>query len=128
LVKLNCGLNWDEIKRILVAHFANKRSEPHLLRELSQLENKRLTVELFYLEVSDVHKALCNVIDRTDTNPIAIQTKKKLYEETCLEAFVTGLKGNLGSAVRGRVPRTLLEAYEIAIKERDIYYRSKEEQ
>jgi len=70
-----------------------------------------------------VHKALCNVIARTDTNPIAIQAKKNLYEETCLEAFVIGLKG---SAVRGRIPRTLLGAYEIAIKERNIFYRSKE--
>jgi len=51
---------------ILIAHFADKRSEPDLLRELNQLKNKRLTVELFYSEVSDVHKALCNVIDRSD--------------------------------------------------------------
>jgi len=68
------------------------------------LTNKGLTVEIFYSEVSAWYKALCNVIDRTDTNSIAIQVKKMLYDETCLEAFVTGLKGNLGSAVRGKVP------------------------
>jgi len=49
-----------------------------------------------------VHKALFNVIARTDTSPIAVQAKKNLYEETCLEAFVTGLKG---SAVSGRIPK-----------------------
>jgi len=113
-VKSNSRLNWDEIKKLLFTHFADKRSDPDLLRKFNQLENKKLSVEAFYDMISDTHKALCNIIDRTETNPTALQIKNKLYEATCLEVFVTGLKGNSDSAVRSRNLNTLHKAYEIA--------------
>jgi len=57
-VKSNSRLKWDEIKLLLITHFAKKISKPDLLRELNQLENKKLSVEAFYDEISDTLKAL----------------------------------------------------------------------
>jgi len=75
-VKSNSRLNLEEIIQLLITHFADKRSEPDLLRELNQLANKDMSVEAFYDEISDKHKALCNIIDITETNSRPCRQKR----------------------------------------------------
>jgi len=50
----------------LITHFADKRTEPDLLRKLNQLENKMLSVEAFYDEILDTYMALFNINDSGD--------------------------------------------------------------
>jgi len=38
-------LNWDQIKRILISHFKDKRSELDLIMEFSHIKEKKLNVE-----------------------------------------------------------------------------------
>jgi len=66
LIKSNSRLNWDQIKQFLITHFADKRTEPDLLRKLNQLENKMLSVEAFYDEILDTYMALFNINDSGD--------------------------------------------------------------
>lgn len=44
-------------------------------------------------------------------------------KKTCLYTFIHGIKVPLGTTVRTFRPKTLQEAYDVAIKERDIFMR-----
>ncbi|KAM8702579.1 hypothetical protein ACLKA7_001915 [Drosophila subpalustris] len=77
-------------------------------------------------KLTDVIKALFDLVTAKEMNVVALQVKKEHYAATCLEAFVTGLRGGLGTLVRGKEPETLQKAFEYATKKRDIFLRTKE--
>jgi len=51
-------LNWDQIKKILITHFKDKRSEQDLIMELTHIKEKKLELETLYTKVMTLKKAL----------------------------------------------------------------------
>lgn len=85
------------------------------------MEHKKLPVKGFFNKVFDIQKALFDLVTANETNMVALEVKKEHHAATCLEAFVTGLRGSLGTFVRGMEPETLQKAFVYATKERDIH-------
>jgi len=123
LLSLGIGLNWDDIKEALIGKFADKRSEETLNFELHGLVHKRLPLQEFYERILDIQATYGRTMENMGIETAALNLKKESFEKTCLYTFIHGIKGPLGSTVRAFRPRSLQEAYDVAIKERDIFMR-----
>lgn len=55
-------------------------------------------------------------------NPVELVASMRVVSQTVLTTFVGGLLGNLGGIVRAWRPQDLEEAYDVAIKERNLYF------
>jgi len=66
---------------------------------------------------------LFKLTDTKEYEPIFIKTKEKFFTDTCLNTFIRSIKGTFGLEVRSMRPTNLQEAFEWAIKERDIYFQ-----
>lgn len=121
-------LIWVEIKDHLIMHYADKRSETSLIRDLHNAVQLNKTAEAFYGEIIEIQSALCNniLLNERDTN--VVQAKKELYAEMCLNSFLTGLKEPLGSRIRTMQPQSLAIAPSFCIKEQNIYYQRNRQQ
>jgi len=51
-------LNWDQIKKIFITHFKDKRYEQDLIMELTHIKEKKLELETLYTKVMTLKKAL----------------------------------------------------------------------
>lgn len=116
-------LNWDNIRDNLILHYADKRTETSLIRDLHGLKQYRKPFEKFYSEVVEIQSALCNNILLNENDQNVVKAKKELYGEMCLNSFVTGLMDPLGVTIRAMRPRSLAEALDFCVKEQNIYYQ-----
>lgn len=121
-------LIWDEMKNNLIMHYADKRTETSLIRDLHNAVQLIKTTEAFYGEIIEIQSALCNniLLNERDTN--VVQAKKELYAEMCLNSFLTGLNEPLGSRIRTMQPQSLATALSFCIKEQNIYYQRNRQQ
>lgn len=115
-------LVWDDIRNNLIHHYADKRNETSLIRDLHKIKQNNSTVEKFYGEVIEILSSMTNHINIHENNNNVILAKKALYQEMSLNAFLTGLKEPLGATVRAMKPTTLAEAFSFCIKEQNIFY------
>lgn len=110
-------LNWDQIKRILISHFKDKRSGQDLIMELTHIKEKKLDVEALYSRVMTLRNALVS-LTKTGENSILLRSEKiKWYEEMVLNAFISALKGPIGVTIRNMGVPNIAKAYEIACRE-----------
>jgi len=123
LISSGIGLNWDDIRETLIGKFADKRSEETLNFELHGLVHKRLPLQEFYERILDIRATYNRIIENTEIERAALKFKKESFEKTCLYTFIHGIKGPLGATVRTFKPRSLQEAFDVALKERDIFMR-----
>lgn len=72
-------LIWDEIKDHLILHYADKRSETSLIRDLHNAVQLNKTAEAFYGEIIEIQSALCNNILLYERDTNVVQAKKELY-------------------------------------------------
>lgn len=79
--------------------------------------------EKFYSQIIELQSALYNNILLHETDRNVINAKKTLYNEMCLNSFVTGLIDPLGATVRAMRPKSLAEALDFCIKEQNINYQ-----
>ncbi|XP_039481517.1 ABC transporter H family member 2-like [Drosophila santomea] len=123
-------LNWDQIKRILVSHFRDKRSEQDLIMELTHIKEKNLEVEALYTKVMTLKKALVSLTQnrREQYTGVTIRIMgvpniAKAYEIACREEKLTAIE-SVGSE-----PKTQrsLESRDKAIKETQKQDQEKEE-
>lgn len=117
------ALNWDEIKTNLILHYADKRTETSLIRDLHNTMQLNKTVEGFYSEIVELQSALCNNILLHEPNSNVVKAKKELYADMCLNSFLSGLKEPLGSRIRTMRPDSLATALAFCIKEQNISYQ-----
>lgn len=116
-------LNWEEIKSHLIAYYNDKRDVTTLTRELFQLQ-QYTTIEEFF---GKVQRQLSLLINYTNVNVDNTQSRKdrtEIYIDNALNVFLAGLKEPIGSNVRARQPKTLKEAFDAAIEERNFQHRS----
>jgi len=115
-------LVWDEIKSNLILHYSDKRTETSLIRDLHKLQQNRNSIEHFYSEVIELLSTLMNNVRIHEKDENVIASKKELFSEMCLTAFLSGLREPLGSSIRAMRPKTLAEAFSFCIKEQNIFY------
>lgn len=115
-------LVWDDIKNNLILHYSDKRNETSLIRDLHNLKQGNNTVEKFYSKVIEIFSCITNHIKVHETENSVVLSKQKLYEEMCLNTFLSGLKEPLGSTIRAMKPTKLVEALSYCLKEQNIHY------
>lgn len=115
-------LEWASIKNNLILHYADKRNELSLIRDLHNCKQGSKPLENFYSEVIEISSAMNNHIQIHEKNASVIESKKLLYSEMCLNIFLTGLREPLGSTIRSMRPDTLAVAYSYCVKEQNITY------
>lgn len=86
---------------------------------------KNLFLTILYEQISEVKLTLFNVIETKEREQSVVKAKKGSYTKLCLDAFITGVRGPLGAFIRALRPRTLTEAYEEALKERELYFQER---
>jgi len=117
------SLKWEEIKYNLITHYADKRNESSLIRDLHRIHQLRSeTVEQFYAKIIEIFSCLMNNLKVNEKDLNVINSKKVLYEELCLNTFLTGLKDPLGSTIRAMRPKKLNEALKYCLEESNCYY------
>lgn len=115
-------LDWDQIKQNLILHYADKRNETSLIRDLHDIKQNNKSVEKFYSEIIETLATINNHIKIHETENSVVNAKRDLYTEMCLNAFLSGLKEPLGSTIRAMKPLTLASAFAYCIEEQNIFY------
>lgn len=120
------SLNWDQIKENLILHYADKRNETSLIRDLHNLKQNNDSIQKFYSEIVELLSSMNNHVNIHENDNNVITAKKALFAEMCLNTFLSGLREPLGSTIRAMKPETLATAYAYCIKEQNIFYTKSE--
>ena len=115
-------LNWEAIRANLITHYADKRNETSLIRDLHQLRQNSDSVELFYSKVIEILSTINNHVKIHEAEETVIRAKQILYEEMCLNSFLSGLRDPLGATVRAMQPTNLAESFSYCLKEQNTSY------
>jgi len=105
----NTPLVWDKIKNNLIRLYSSKKSEANLLSELSTFSDNQTLGQLFF-GISKVRSQLFSVLKNSEHNNTVIDAKKVVYNEVCLNAFITGLREPLSSYRRSTLAASLYVA------------------
>jgi len=92
------------------------------MSELYNLKHKQLPLQRSYDQITKIKLALFRIIDNEETEQLAIRVRQRVVSQACLSAFLAGLRGNLSAIVRAFRPTGLEEAYDMAMKERNLYF------
>lgn len=115
-------IQWAIIKNNLITHYSDKRNETSLIRDLHLIKQGTETVEKYYASIIEIFSTMINHIRVHEIDINVIESKRKLYEEMCLNTFLSGLKEPLGSTIRAMQPKSLAEGLNLCLKEQNIYY------
>lgn len=115
-------LEWSQIKANLILHYADKRNETSLIKDLHNLRQLNKSIEQFYSEVIEIYSTIRNHIQIHNNDPNVVKAKGDLYSEMCLNIFLTGLREPIGSTIRSMKPNSLAEAFANCIKEQNMAY------
>lgn len=118
-------LEWEAIKDNLITHYADKRNETNLVRDLYSISQGHDTVEKYFAKIIDIQSTIINHIKLNEHNCIVVNAKRDLYQEMCLNTFLAGLKEPLGSMIRAMQPQSLAEAFSNCMKEQNMMYMKK---
>lgn len=113
---------WDALKNTLTRHFADRRDESCLNRDLvltKQYGNE--TPQAYYDRVLELLNLLCSYVDAHD-NAATAQIKRNLYTELALKTFLAGLREPLGNTIRCMSPIDLADAIQLVIRESNTKY------
>jgi len=120
-------LNWDDIKTNLKRLYTSKRTEAMILREIQTLPNDLTMGKLFY-SIIKMRNELITIAKDMDTTGNALATKRTLYDDICLNAFIIGLKDPLRTIIRIRNPDTIEKAYEYGQMEQSFFFQNSNRQ
>lgn len=113
-------LDWTEIKQNLISAFADKRTETTLIRDLHNIRQSDRSLEQFHADILEIQAALLNNVLINEKDQKVINSKRELFSEMCLNAFLTGLKEPLGATIRAMRPDNLSTALAYCVKEQNI--------
>lgn len=120
----NTALVWDDIKNNLSRLYASKKSEACLLSELQAFSNNMSLGQLFF-GISKIKSQLFSILKNSGQTTTVVEAKKVLYNEVCLNAFMSGLRDPLKTLIRLKSPNTIEQAYEQCQTEQALYYNRK---
>lgn len=116
------ALNWDDIKENLIAYYNDKRDPVTLTRELFQIQQIN-SIEEFFGKIQNLLSLLINHTNISTNNENLKQDRILTHQENALQVFLAGLKEPIGGNVRARQPRTIKQAFDAAIEERNFQSR-----
>jgi len=116
----NTPLVWDEIKGNLIRLYSSKKSEASLLSEMSSFSDRQSLGQLFF-GLSKIKSQLFSILKNTELNHNIVEAKRTVYNEVCLNAFITGLREPLKTFIRLKAPQTIEQAYEQCQIEQSLY-------
>lgn len=122
----NSDGSWEEIRNSLISHYADKRDETSLIRDLHKITQGYDTIERYFSRISDILNSLNNwaklntLIEQH--RDIIISAKRNWYHSMCLSVFLAGLSEPLGPMVRAMQPPNLQTARAYCLKEQNITY------
>lgn len=119
------AIDWEEIRNNLIVHYSDKRNETTLIRDLHQIRQNQCTVETFYSEIIEVLSAMINHVKMHEKNVTVIEAKLLLYQEMCLNTFLSGLRKPLGSTIRAMRPMKLTDALNFLLTRAKLHLFSK---
>ncbi len=113
---------WDGLKNTLTRHFADRRDESCLNRDLVLTkQNANETPQSYYDRILELLNLLCSYVDAHDDVATA-QIKRNLYTELALKTFLAGLREPLGNTIRCMSPKDLADAIQLVIRESNTKY------
>lgn len=116
--------SWDEIKKVLSLHYADKRDIQTLEHQLNQLSQGSSPVEEFY---ATVNHQLSLIVNKLKTESYGAETVKALvetYRNRSLDIFIRGLKPDLSRMIIIQKPKTLPEAYSACLELQNLTMRN----
>nr|CAA04049.1 Gag protein [Drosophila melanogaster] len=116
----NTKLIWDDIKSNLLRLYSSKKSEATLLGELQSLPDN-LTLGQLFFGLSRIRSQLISITSNSGQSATIIEAKKTLYDEVCLNAFISRIREPLKTVIRLKDPKTIETAYELCQGERARY-------
>lgn len=116
----NTKLIWDDIKSNLLRLYSSKKSEATLLGEL-QSQPDNLTLGQLFFGLSRIRSQLISTTSNSGQSATIIEAKKSLYDEVCLNAFISRIGEPLKTVIRLKDPKTIETAYELCQRERARY-------
>ena len=116
------SIDWTDIKNNLVVHYADKRNETSLIRDLHQLRQGVDSVEVFYAKIIEILSTIMNHVRLHEKEATLVAAKKTLYEEMCLNSFLSGLREPFGSTIRAMRPSKFTEALSFCLEEQNRFY------
>lgn len=121
-------VDWREIRANLTTHYADKRNETSLIRDLHTIFQGGDTIEKFYSRIMDIQSTIVNNVRLSRTPLVVKNTKETLYREMCLSTFLAGIREPMGSLIRARNPNTISDALNLCLQEQNMMYIKKPHQ
>lgn len=118
-------LEWEAIKDNLITHYADKRNETNLVRDLYSTSQGSDSLEKYFARIIDIQSTIINHVKLNESSAIVIRAKRDLYQEMCLNTFLAGLREPMGSMIRAMQPTSLTEAFTNCLKEQNMSYMKK---
>lgn len=116
--------DWNEIKKILSLHYADKRDIQTLEHQLNQLSQGSSKMDEFY---ASVNHQLSLIINKLKTESYSQETVRALietYRNRALDVFVRGLSTDLSRMIIIQKPKTLPEAYSACLELQNLTMRN----
>ena len=114
LLKNHTPLVWENIKETLISYFGDKRDLSTLGGKIPYLRQKDKTLDEYYHEVEGLFADINANIHLDPDNAGHEAAIMKVLEVSIRNAFIDGLKENVGTYTRSGRPKDLLQAYQIA--------------
>lgn len=115
--------SWHTIKTLLQQYFGDQRDENCLMRDLLALKpNKGESSYQFGTRCQDYRSLILTKVRLTEPDANTRAIKTKMYDNMALQAFLQGLPGYMGLAVRLQKPETLEKAMGLVIEEENFAY------
>lgn len=114
---------FPELKTALIDLFGDQRNEESLLADLNSLKQRsQESATQFADRCIDLRSLLFSKLECNEELPAIKASKKLMYENMTLRAYLTGLNHNLSYLIRCQKPYSIEDAIRMAIEEENINY------
>lgn len=117
LVMRNVGIDWDDIRTVLIDFFADRRDLSTLCQQIPYLKQKNKKVEDFYKEVQQLSASINQKVALDARYVGHVNAVMTFVGEITKNAFVDGLNEPFNLTVRGVRPTSLEEAKSAAVEQ-----------
>lgn len=115
-------LCWPSIRENLINHYADKRNETSLIRDLHMIHQGVDTLEKYFSRIIDIQSTILSHIRLNECDANVSKAKEQLYRDMCLSTFLAGLREPIGSMIRAWQPKTINEAFSLCMTEQNMHY------
>lgn len=107
--------DWEDIKRTLALHYADKRDIRTLERELGEMSQGSRSLDSFYMDVNSHLSLILNNLKAGNYPREAVKALTETYRDKALDVFIQGVGGDCSKHLLVRGLKNLPEAYSFCI-------------